>query len=219
MKKLIIGAIAFLGMTILGQAQEIRLNTYAGYVFKDKVDSYYSSSSYFEGTIQDGFRWGAGLEVHIPNRGAVEIQYLRQETNAPTRYADGGFLGGVPQFTDFDLTINYILLNGTRYVPTGGAFEPFFGAGFGLGIFNVTNPENGNDRSSTKFTWQLRGGSNIWLGDRVAIRVQASLLSAVQAVGGGLYFGTGGGGAGLSTYSSMYQFGFDGGLVFRLKAE
>ena len=46
--------------------------------------------------------------------------------------------------------------------------------------------------------------------------MQASLFSATQAFGGGLYFGTGGIGAGLSSYSSMYQFGLEGGLVFRL---
>jgi hypothetical protein len=31
-----------------------------------------------------------------------------------------------------------------------------------------------------------------------------------------LYFGTGGAGAGLSSYSSMLQFGLGGGLVFKL---
>jgi hypothetical protein len=40
-------------------------------------------------------------------------------------------------------------------------------------------------------------------------------MSAVQSAGGGLYFGTGGGGAGVSTYSSMYQFGLGGGLAFQ----
>jgi len=198
-------------------AQELRLNTYAGYVFKDRFDSYYSSSSYFEGTVQDGFRWGAGLEFHIPNKAAIELQYLRQDTEAPTTYADGGIFGGDIQFTVFDLGINYILLNGTRYFPTGGAFEPFAGLGGGLGIFNVSNPETSRSDNSTKFTWQLRAGSNIWVNERIALRVQASLVSVVQGVGGGLYFGTGGAGAGLSSYSSMYQFGFDGGIVVRLR--
>ena len=217
MKKNILWSLVLILIAGTAAAQEMRLNTYAGYVFKDRVDSYYSSSSFFDAQIQDGLRWGAGLEFHIPNRGAIEIQYLRQDTNAPTTYADGGFLGGDIQFTDFDLAIDYILINGTRYFDTGGAFEPFAGMGAGLGIFTIQNPDNRNKNSATKFTWQLRAGSNIWVADRVAIRIQASLVSAVQAVGGGLYFGTGGGGAGLSTYSSMYQFGFDGGLVFKLR--
>ena len=197
-------------------AQELRINTYAGYVFKDKVDSYYSSTSYFNGQIQDGLRWGGGIEYHIPNRGAIEIQYLRQDTNAPTVYQDGGLFGGQIQNTNFDMSINWIMLNGTRYFPVNEIVEPFAGAGFGMGIFNVQNPDNGNENSATKFAWNIRGGSNFWVADNIAIRIQASLFSATQAIGGGLYFGTGGVGTGLSSYSSMYQFGFDGGLVFRL---
>ena len=46
--------------------------------------------------------------------------------------------------------------------------------------------------------------------------MQAGLLSAVQSVGGGVYFGTGGAGAGVSGYSTFYQWNLGGGLVFNL---
>lgn len=216
MKKALITVFFLAFIARASMAQELRINTYAGYIFKDKIDSYYSNTSYFEGQIQDGLRWGAGIEYHIPNRGAVEIQYLRQDTNAPTIYQDGGIFGGQIQNTDFDLAINWLMLNGTRYFPVNEIVEPFAGAGFGMGIFNVSNPDTGSERSGTKFAWNIRGGSNFWVADNVAIRVQASLFSATQAVGGGLYFGTGGAGGGLSSYSSMYQFGLEGGLVVRL---
>lgn len=215
MKKLSLIAVFIFTSTIL-IAQELRLNTYAGYIFKDQVDSYYSSSSYFNGTIQDGLRWGLGLEYHIPDRGAIEIQYLRQDTNAPTVYQDGGILGGQLQQTTFDMAINYIYINGTRYFPVSEQVEPFAGAGVGMGIFSVSNPDNGISNSATKFAWQVRGGSNFWLAENIALRVQASLVSATQAIGGGLYFGTGGVGGGLSSYSSLLQFGLEGGLVFRI---
>ncbi|MEN2281199.1 outer membrane beta-barrel protein [Algoriphagus sp. SE2] len=204
---ILIGSVSF--------AQELRINSYAGYIFKDKVDSYYSSSSYYEGQIQDGLRWGAGIEYHIPNKGAIEIQYLRQDTNAPTTYLDESIVGGV-KFTDFDLAINWIMLNGTRYFPLNETVEPFAGIGIGLGIFNVGNPDNSRSNSATKFSYNIRGGSNFWISENIAIRIQASLFSATQAIGGGLYFGTGGLGGGLSSYSSLYQFGLEGGLVFRL---
>ncbi|MDN3204796.1 porin family protein [Algoriphagus sediminis] len=196
--------------------QEVRLNTYAGYVFKNRVDSYFSNSSYYDGTIQDGFRWGAGIEYLIPQKGAVELQYLRQDTNAPTTYRDGGILNGEIQFTDFDLAINWIFVNGTKYFPVNEVVEPFAGGGIGMAIFGLDNPDNGRSSSATKLAWNIKGGSNFWLADNVALRVQASLMSAVQSVGGGFYFGTGGSGAGLSTYSSMYQFAFEGGIVFRI---
>ena len=205
-----------LAFSNLAMSQELRLNTYGGYVFDDRVDFYFSSSSYYDGVINGGFQWGAGLEYHIPGKGAIEIQYLRQDTNAPTTYQDGGFLGGAIQRTDFDLALNWIMLNGTRYFPVNETIEPFAGAGFGMGIFALDNPDNNKRTNATKLAWNIRGGTNIWLAENVAFRVQASLMSAVQSVGGGFYFGTGGSGAGLSTYSSMYQFGFEGGLVFRI---
>ncbi|MFC3880819.1 porin family protein [Algoriphagus namhaensis] len=215
MKKILLSLVLLLAAQVTF-GQEIRLNTYAGYVFKDRVDSYFSNSSYYDGTIQDGFRWGAGLEFHIPQRGAIELQYLRQNTNAPTTYRDGGILNGEIQFTDFDLAINWIFVNGTKYFPVNEVVEPFAGGGIGMAIFGLDNPDNGRSSSATKLAWNFRGGSNFWLADNVALRVQASLMSAVQSVGGGFYFGTGGAGAGLSSYSSMYQFAFEGGLVFRI---
>ncbi|WP_296698165.1 outer membrane beta-barrel protein [Algoriphagus sp.] len=215
MKRILL-LLTFISISGIGFSQELRINTYAGYIFKDKVDSYFSSNSFYEGQIQDGLRWGAGIEYHIPNRGAIEIQYLRQDTNAPTIYQDGGFLGGAIQNTNFDLAINWVMLNVTRYFPVNETVEPFAGIGVGMGIFNVNNPDNGNSNSATKFSYNIRGGANFWLSSNVAFRAQASLFSATQAIGGGLYFGTGGVGGGLSSYSSMYQFGLEGGLVFRL---
>ncbi len=196
-------------------SQEVRVNTYAGYVFDDKVDSYYSNNSYYEGKIKGGLRWGAGLEYQLPNTTkAFELQYLRQDTNAPITYLDSGF-GNDIQFTDFELTTNWIMLNGTNYFPISEVAEPFIGFGVGMVIADVTNPASGRNEGATKFAWALRGGTNLWFSEKVGIRLQASLMSAVQGAGGGLYFGTGGAGAGVSTYSTIYQFGFDGGVVFR----
>lgn len=216
MKKALITLFFLASLASASLAQELRINTYAGYAFKDKVDSYYSNTSYYDGTVQDGFRWGAGVEYHIPYKGAVELQYLRQDTNAPTVYQDGGILGGRLQSTDFQLGINWIFLNGTRYFDVNEIVEPFAGAGIGMGIFALENPDSGRKSTATKFAWNIRGGANFWIADNVAIRIQASLMSAVQSIGGSFYFGTGGSGAGVGTYSSIYQFGFDGGLVVRI---
>lgn len=61
-----------------------------------------------------------------------------------------------------------------------------------MAIFDVKNSDNGNTEGGIKLAWAIRGGSNFWVTEKVAIRVQADLMSAVQSVGGGLYFGTGG---------------------------
>lgn len=207
------------GFSQTGICQEIRINTYGGFVFKDKVDSYYSSSSYYNGQIQDGSRWGGGIEYVIPDKGAFEIQYLRQNTNAPTVYLDEILSDGQLKQTDFNLRLNWLMLNSTHYFPLNEKLEPFAGFGIGMGIFSLTNPDTNNERSATKFAYSFRGGINLLLVEHLAFRVQASLFSAVQSMGGGLYFGTEGTGAGLSSYSSMFQFGFDGGFVFRLPSK
>ncbi|NMM48136.1 outer membrane beta-barrel protein [Marinigracilibium pacificum] len=216
MKRIIILSIFLLCSFVANELNaQIRINGYAGYVFKDKVDSYYSNNAYFEGKIQDGLRWGVGVEYNVPDLMAIELQYKRQETNSPTYYKDNKF-GSEIQFTDFDVNINWIMVNATRYFPVSELVEPFFGVGVGAGIFDITNPDNGRSDSATKFSWQFRGGTNLWLSSNIGLRLQASLFSATQAFGGGLYFGTGGIGGGVNNYSSMYQFGFDGGLVLKL---
>ena len=73
-----------------------------------------------------------------------------------------------------------------------------------------------NSDGTTKFAWGFKLGANIWASEKVGIKIQAGLLSAVQAIGGGVYFGTGGAGAGITGLSTYYQFNLGGGLVFNL---
>ncbi len=191
-------------------AQQMRVNVYTGYVFDDRVDSYYSNTSYYNGIIKGGFRWGGGLEYMTrPNMG-ISLNYKRLDTNMPTEYYDGGIKN-----RNFDLGANWLMLGATRYMQKNN-FEPFFGIEAGIAFFSLTNPVSGNGGSGSKFAWGIKGGTNIFFSKSVGIKLQADLYSATQAVGGAFYFGTGGAGAGLASYSSIYQFGLGGGLVFKL---
>ncbi|MBE0636921.1 MAG: porin family protein [Bacteroidales bacterium] len=213
MKRIILSLFVFFVVSSIVTAQEIRLNAFSKYVFDDKVDSYYSSTSYFEGTIEGGFQWGLGLEYMAHPTKGIELKYLRQEAQVPMSY----YLNGVKTKT-FDVNINYVLLGGNNYFKTGGKVEPYGGLGIGMAIFKIQNPESSStDDSAIKFAWELKLGTNIWVSEKVGIKLQADLASAVQSAGGGLYFGTGGAGAGVSTYSTMYQWGLGGGLTFKLK--
>lgn len=194
------------------QGPSIRLNGYATYAFDDNhVDSYYSNTSYFEGSIEGGFEYGGGLEIMLHQAYGLEFTYLRLDSKAPLEYYNNGVV-----YTDFDLASNYIMAGGNRYMKINPKVEPYAGMMLGAAIYNVTNPENGNSGSSTKFAWGAKAGVNVWASEKVGIKLQASLLSAVQAVGGGVYFGTGGAGAGVSGFSTYYQFVLGGGLVFNL---
>ncbi|QDH80211.1 hypothetical protein FKX85_14645 [Echinicola soli] len=216
MKKLFCVLAILCLFSLEGFSQDVRLNVYGSYVFADKFDSYWDvgNNYYYEGRIEDGFQWGGGIEYVVNDMIGVEVLYLRQDTNSPTRYSYSGF---VDRRTNFDLGINYILVAPSRYFKApSGNLEGFFGVMAGVVIADLYNPDNGNENNATKMAWGVKGGGIMWGSERVGLKVQAQLLSAVQSVGGGFYFGTGGAGAGVNSYSSIYQFSLGGGLVFKL---
>jgi len=190
----------------------IRLHAYATYAFDDNgVDSYYSDDSYFDGSVKGGFEYGGGLEIKPAPHLGVEITYLRLDSKAPMDY----YLDG-KQFTEFNLAQNFLFLSVNKYLPLNSKLEPFAAMQIGMDFLNVENPDNGKSAGATKFAWAIKLGSNIWVSERVGIKIQAGLLSVSQAIGGGVYFGTGGAGAGFTGLSTYYQFNLGGGLVFNL---
>ena len=215
MKKLLFSLIVLTAAATAAHSQNTRLNVYGGYVFDDKVDNYYSANQYFQGKIKGGFLWGGGLEFRLHEYYGLELLYQRLDTHAPLEYFD--YNENEVKHTNFDVGINYIMVGGTRSLrPPSGKAEPYGGFLLGMAIIDAKNPDNGRSDNATKFAWGLRLGTNVWASDRVGIKLQAMLLSIPQGAGGSLYFGTGGAGAGVSTYSTMLQFGLGGGLTFKL---
>jgi len=201
----------------------INISLYGSYVFDDKFDTYYSGSSYYEGQIKGGLQWGIGVEYMVHSEYGVELLYFRQDTNAPTRYY-GALVGGVNRDgeANLDLAMNYILLAPTKHFHSSNEkLEGFAGLMAGMVIAEASNPDptglGPGEDSATKFAWGLRLGGIYWASEKVGVRLLTQLLSASQAMGGGFYFGTGGAGAGVSSYSTIYQFGLGGGLVFKVK--
>jgi hypothetical protein len=196
------------------RGRTIRLNAYTTYAFDDKVDSYYSASEYYEGTLEGGFEWGVALEYMLHPAYGIEVYYLRLDSKAPITYEGTNWTG--LQSTEFNVASNYVMLGFNKYLAIHPKLEPYGGLQLGMCVFQVENPDNGNSGNATKFTWGLKAGLNFWASERIALKMQAGLLSAVQSVGGGLYFGTGGAGAGVSSYSTFYQWTLGGGLTFNL---
>lgn len=211
-KRMCIAIVLFTGLYTVSNAQNMRFNAYTNYVFDDNhVDSYFDNSNYYRGEIKGGFQWGAGLEYLVSDNRSVELQYLRQDCIAPMEYFSNGI-----KYNDFKLGMNYIMLVGNNYFQGNDMFEPYFGVGIGMAIINIKNPITTGDSTKEKLAWNAKLGTNIWLTEGIGIKLQAQLLSAVQSVGGGFYFGTGGPGVGVSTNSTLYQFELGGGLVFKL---
>lgn len=220
MKKISLLSLMLLALFAMSSsAQDIRINLYTGYVFDNRFDSYYDAYNYYDGKIEGGFQWGGGLEFVIDGGVGIEAMYIRQDTKAPTTYLDGGSYNDI-QFTNFDLVMNYILIGGGKNVTTAnGKVEGYGKLMAGMVIANIDNPDNGNSNSFSKFAWGLKAGANLWVTPAIGIKLQAQLVSAVQSVGGSVYFGTGGTGAGLSAYSSIYQFTLGGGLAIKFPSK
>jgi hypothetical protein len=215
-----LAALLLILVSNVAHGQGIRLNLYGGYVFDDKFDTYYSSNSYYEGKIKGGFQWGIGAEYMVQPQYGIELLYLRQDTEAPTRYY--GVIGSGNGEVNLDLAINYIMLAPTKhFLSSNDKLEGFAGFMAGMVIAEASNPDGSalatGEDSATKFAWGVRLGGIIWASEKVGIRLQTQLLSATQAMGGGFTFGTGGAGAGVSSYSTIYQFGLGGGLVVKVK--
>lgn len=213
MKKGIL-ALALLFAFSLRSQVEVTLLTFESYSFADKV----VTNDGYNGKIDDGFQWGAGLEFNIPHRAAIEIIYQRLDTDG---YLDYPVIGTnsllTTDRTQGNISLDYIMLGGTRYQPFSPKVSGFASADAGVLLLNTK--DNNKDEVYDKFAWGLRLGLKIQANDKMSIRLHGQLLSAVQALGGGLYLGTGGAGAGLTGYSTFWQFNLGGSVNFLLNGK
>lgn len=193
-------ALMLMGMGHYLAAQSVRLNAYGGYTFADKfsLDGY---PGYSEARFNESAHYGFGLEVEVRPLTAVEIYYQWQPT-------DASLLGTLDEVKT-DVTISYLMLGGLRYAGNDRV-KGFGGLMLGAAFYNSENVD------ATKFGIGGRLGLLITPNEKIGFRLGAQILSTVQGAGGGFYFGTGGAGAGVSTYSTIYQFGLFGGVAISL---
>lgn len=206
MKKIGLIVIAiFVG--IVAHAQTVTLLTFGGYTFKQTIN--YSNA---EGVLGDGFQWGGGLEVGIDDNRAIELIYQRQDPTASVRY----YPNPIDPDNQIGIGVNYIMLGGTNYFPINDMVSAFGTLDLGVGIFDPKE-DGPNLETLTRFAWGLRAGIRVAASEKVSLRIHGQLLSPVQGYGGGVWFGTSGAGAGVTTYSTIYQFNLGGSLNFKLR--
>src|SRR5687767_15883315 len=98
----------------------ITLLTFESYTFADKFDTQYGN-----GKVMDGFQWGGGLEFGVSDETAIELIYQRLDTDA--------YYQGSSRRYDGAISVNYILLGGTRYMPLNEVFSGFGTLNLGVG--------------------------------------------------------------------------------------
>lgn len=182
-------------------AQDLRINLTGGYIFRDRFPLT-TTLGVLEATIREAPVFGGGLEYLVNEDYGMELYYMGMPTV--------GSLRDRSQRYSEDLMVNYIMAGGVRYASFAERVKGFGGVSLGIALFE------GETVSRAYAAWGLRGGVLINATERIGLRIGAQLHSPIEAVGGGLYIGTGGTGGGVQTYSTIYQFGFVGGLSFTL---
>lgn len=189
------------------KAQGIEITPLFGYNFADEfdiIDGY--------GKVGDGILYGIMLGKKINPHYAVELYYTRQEAKGEYSYYD--YYSLLP-YSDHDipLSVNYIQVAGTRILPFGSSGKAEGIGGINLGAVLIS-PKEYND--VWRFAFGLSLGTRFWFSDLMGLRIQTNLNIPVQGAGASIYAGSGGVSTGVSTFSTITQFGFTGGLVFRL---
>jgi len=181
------------------QAQSVELTPFGGYTLRSTFDVPGGQMRVFGGATYGGI-----LTYNINPRYGIEFMYSRQETEADSRsiYLDDL---GVP------VNVIYAMVGGLKQFPVSEQVIPFVGVNLGAAglVPQVRRYDEG-----WRFAVGLKAGSKFMLSEIVGIRIQAAANMPVQGFGSSFYFGTGGAGVGVGTYSSIFQFSFTGGLVF-----
>jgi hypothetical protein len=221
MKTIYLSMISLLIITFSVQAQEKRINLYGGYVFDDNIDSYYDYDEYVNANVKGGLQYGGSIEFINPSQLGVELLYIGQNTTVPISY-NVGFQNGSRNATN-DLNLNYALIGINKYSKSSNSkLEGYGGLMLGCLFSSVKNTGisdssasvyEGASSSGTRFTWGLKLGGNMWVSEKVAIKLQGQFLSTTEAVGGTSYYGSY---YGYYTYLNMFQWSFSTGLVFKL---
>ena len=110
------------------------------------------------------------------------------------------------------LSINYFQIGTTKNFRVNDIVSPFVAGNVGGVLLAPKNSEN----YYWFFSVGVNAGAKIYFSKRVGIRLQAQMYIPVQGAGFMFYAGSGGPGGGVTLYSTLVQFGFTGGVIFRL---
>jgi len=202
MKKALITSVV-LFIAAAGYSQHLSVNAYGGYTFGDRIN-FGGGNTY----INPSGMWGASIEGVNAQGMGVELLYQYQSTKTPTTI----YSNPVNQLYNANTVVSYLLLNFERYLLNNPKIQPY--AGIGLGAAFYKSDAQGVN-GATKFAWDLKAGVKIKASSVVGIKIGAQLLGSAQATGTAFYQpGPGYPVYPYTTYATILQFGFTGGLVF-----
>jgi len=200
----ILATLILMAFALTSIAQTVELTPLAGYTFRSTVHI-----TNGEARINDGFTYGGALTIAPSQYNAIEISYYRYETEATAYSSYNGFVD-----VSKDVAVNYLLIGGQRLFPVNDKVTPFTGFNIGAGWLGS---KDDSFSTITKFSMGFDAGVKIMVSEKVGIRLQTNFIFPITSAGGSLYWGSGGSGVGLTGYIPIWSFGFNGGLIFKIK--
>ncbi len=204
MKKIFILSVLVFTAVLTAKSQGVELTPFAGYTFRSTVNI-----TNGQARINDGFTYGGALTIAASQYNAIEISYYRYETTATAKSAYSGFVNVADP-----VALNYMFIGGQRLFPASDKVTGF--SGFNLGVAWLGSQDD-KFSTITKFAVGVDAGVKIMASKNIGIRLQANLGLPISNVGGSFFWGTGGSGVGLSGNIPIWSFGFNGGLIFKIK--
>ena len=185
-----------------GYSQHLSFNAFGGYTFRDKIN-FGNAYAYLNG----GGMFGASIEGVNAQGSGLELLYQYQSTALPIyKYPNGDLI-----LANNSSVVSYLLLNFEQYYMNNPKIQPYGGIGLGAAFYKGND---GTNSSATKFAWDLKAGVKIMAASNFGIKIGAQLLGSAQATGTAFYVPPYGGVYPYTTYATILQFGFTGGLVF-----
>jgi hypothetical protein len=202
MRKLLLSSALMLTIVLISKAQHIEATPFAGYTF--------GSSFNFNGgkaNLSDGFTYGGILSYQAGNM-SLDLTYSREDAKGSAHSYDNYI-----DVNDAPVSVNYVFLGGSRLYPLSDETILFTGLNMGVGFMS-----NQDYRSVTKFSVGFNGGVKYFFSERIGLRLQASLNFPITDMSSEFWWSPGASHTyGVTSYVPILQFGFTGGLVFRLK--
>ena len=190
-------------LTSFGATAQLDIVGYGGYFFGSKT---YYYPSYLR--LKGAGNYGVNLEIGMRPDLRLQLSWMGSATYATLE----GYNGFVTNRAD--VSMNYFQIGAIRPFPLNDKVEAF--GSFTMGATQFAIQDNlYNDE--WRFSVTLGLGSNIWLTDKIGIRLHARLLAPINWAGLGFFCGSGGCGSSVSAGSTFISGDVGGGLVIRLK--
>jgi hypothetical protein len=204
LKRLLFGFLLFSALVTGVKAQGIEITPMTGYTFAAGFPI-----SGGRAQLGDGQNWGGFLGIGLNDFTEVELSYSYMSTSATASSRN------LQLDVNTTAQIHYAMIGGNRLFPVSEKATFFAGGKLGTGTIAFPNRDY---RNQTRFSVGFQGGVRVYPSERIGLRVQANLMFPILSSGASLWWSPGGGTAvGITGWSPLVQFGFTGGLIFRLQ--